>query len=92
MSQNNDSIASWICERITAEPLLALFFIISFTRACTGKFRSPAVTQMIFLLDEYQANNIPEVNCCKVSEELAVDDDGYEAVSTSRQNSEKPII
>lgn len=45
---------------------------------------------MIFLLDEYQANNIPEVNWCQVSEELA--DDGYEAVSTSMQNPEKPII
>lgn len=41
MSQNNDSIASWICERITAKPLLALFSIISLTRACIGKFRSP---------------------------------------------------
>lgn len=62
MLQNNDSIASWICERITAEPLLVLFFIISLTRACIGKFRSPTKSQMIFLLDEYQANNIPEVN------------------------------
>ena len=91
MSQNNDSIASWIYERIT---LLALVFIISLTRACIGKFRSPTSlkSQMIFLLDEYQANNIPKVDRCQVSEELAVGDDGYEAVSTSRQNSQKPII